>query len=353
MSMRRRVVIGVIVAVSLVALVAAAIGAHTYLKVRSQLDSVDRISLDVGGDRPVSATSARGGGQDDLQGLAAGKPVTFLLAGTDGRGVSIAEAMAGGDWQVGAMRSDTLLLAQLSGDRKSVTAVSIPRDTLVEIDGYGPAKVNAALSYGGPNLLVQTLEEFSGVRVDHVVFIDWEGFRSLTDALGGVEVYVAETTTDVYQNRTFTKGATRLSGSDALAYVRQRHGLPNGDFDRIKRQQNFMRALMRKVLSGGGLATPSAATRTVGSVVEYLTVDDSLDTDALLRLAWTVRNLEVSDVAFLTIPLGSFDTVNGQSVIVADSEVTSELFAAMRTGALDAFAASHPELRLEQPRKVR
>ncbi|MFR9754713.1 LCP family protein, partial [Streptomyces sp. TR06-5] len=119
--------------------------------------------------------------------------VTFLLVGLDTRSPvpTTGEAAQAPAWRVGASRSDTMMLFHLSGDRSDATVVSLPRDTWTDIPGHGRAKLNAAYSWGGPALAVRTVQDLTGVRVDHLAVVDWNGFRSLTDAVGGVDVTVA------------------------------------------------------------------------------------------------------------------------------------------------------------------
>ena len=129
-----------------------------------------------------------------------------------------------------------------------------------KIDGYpytnGYGKINAAFAYGGPSLARQTVEQLTGIHIDHLAIIDWAGFKDLTTALGGIRVYIPETFYDDSQRITWEKGWHDFEGQEALAYVRTRHGLENGDFDRIERQQNFLRATMGKLLSGGTTRNP-------------------------------------------------------------------------------------------------
>lgn len=151
--------------------------------------------------------------------------MTFLLVGTDSRSAAstTGEDATGPSFVPGAQRSDVVMLAQVSADRQSARVVSIPRDSWVEIPGRGRGKVNAAYSWGGAALLVATVEKLTGVRVDHFAVIDFAGFRSVVDAVGGVDVGVAARTASA--GVTSQAGVNHLDGDAALVYVRQRHEL--------------------------------------------------------------------------------------------------------------------------------
>lgn len=138
------------------------------------------------------------------------------------------------------------MLVQVSADRRSASVVSIPRDSWVEIPGRGRAKVIPAYSWGGPALLVGTLEELTGVRVDHLAVIDFVGFRSVVDAIGGVDVGVAAPTSSA--GAAFHAGVNHLDGDAALVDVRQRHELAGGDLARAARRQNVLRAVLGRLV---------------------------------------------------------------------------------------------------------
>lgn len=306
------------------------------------LDEVDRVAVVVPEEgRPAALPAERVGEQTR-------RPLTFVLAGVDKDFTGQVEP---GEFVEGAQRADTILVAHLAADRKSASLISIPRDTLVDIPGHGLDKVNAAYSYGGPSLLVQTVESFTGLRTDHLVVVDWAGFKSLTDALGGVTVTIPETVEDPYQNRVWTKGTVTLDGADALAYVRQRHGLPRGDLDRIARQQNFLRLLLAKFLEEG-LSSPLAAATTVNSLVRYMTVDDTLGVRSMAALAWDLRGLRVKDVAFATMPMDRFDYHNSQSVIIPDRQRFEGLVQALRAGTMRDWLRANPTQALPRPTQV-
>jgi LCP family protein required for cell wall assembly len=257
--------------------------------------------------------------------------LNILLMGTDnGNGTSIKEELADGEWESGSHRSDTLMILHITADRDAAYLVSIPRDSYVPIPGHGRDKVNAAFSYGGPLLAQRTVEGLTDVRMDHLVMIDWASFKDLTTALGGVPITIPETFTDPKTDRTWEEGTHHLQGQEALAYVRTRYGLENGDFDRIKRQQNFLRALLRKTLSQGTVSNPVRLTNVLEVLTDNLTVDASFGVGEMRDLALSLRSLRGDDVEYLTAPLGRYDEVGGQSVVRLKPGESQALFETLR-----------------------
>lgn len=248
----------------------------------------------------------------------AAQAMNVLLLGTDkgGRGQTIEQELADGQWTAGAFRSDTLMIVHVPADRDHAYLVSIPRDTYVPIPGHGKEKVNAAFSQGGPDLAVRTVENLTGVFIDHVAMIDWAGFKDLTSAIGGVRVRVAETFTDTHNDITWKAGTYTLEGQRALQYVRTRYGLEGGDFDRIKRQQNFLRAVLRKTNSTGTLANPIKLSNLLQAVTDATTVDSGWRPSEIRRLALHLRGLDSSDVTFLTAPTRGTRVVEGVGDVV-------------------------------------
>ncbi|MGH3330852.1 MAG: LCP family protein, partial [Nocardioidaceae bacterium] len=307
---RHRVLIAVLMFGTV--LFASCLGWLFYLN--GQLSNVARVDLDLDeGRRPARAASSEKGAMN------------ILLAGADaGGGPSIAEAVAADDWDPGSHRSDTIMLLHITADRDEAYLVSVPRDSWVDIAGIGPSKINAAFSEGGPSLYVQTLEEFTGLRMDHLAIIDWNGFKELTTAIGGVPVYIPEDIYDSSQDVQWYAGTEELEGKRALQYVRMRYGLTNGDFDRIKRQQNFLRSFMKKMLSNGTTSNPFRLTNAVEAIVKYLTVDSDFSNGDIRSLALSLRSLDQKDVTFMTAPMERYDNIDGQSVVIIDEKKTKE-----------------------------
>lgn len=289
-------------------------------------------------------------------------PLNILLLGADhgNVGQSVAEDLADGDWTRGAHLSDTVIVVHIPADRQSAQLISIPRDSWVKIQGYpygnGFGKINAAFSYGGPSLAVDTVEGLTDMAIDHVAIIDWVGFRDLTEAVGGVEVYIPKAFTDYSQNVDWPKGFVTLEGERALQYVRTRHGLPGpvkDDFGRIARQQNFMRELMGKMLSSSTTRNPIQFGKVLSTVTRYLTVDKTWDNDEIRELAWSMRNVQSSDIDFVTAPFGRYATSSdGQSIVRLDRQQLQQLVTAVENNKFQRYIAKHPDERLAGSKSV-
>ncbi|NUR09745.1 MAG: LCP family protein [Nocardioidaceae bacterium] len=315
----------------------------TYLN--SQISHVPRI--DVG----IKPPSEDNGGESSPS--SAGRGLNILLAGTDTRNPGELQKLVQSGWQPGSMRSDTIMVLHLTADRKKAYLISIPRDTWTSVPGYGHQKINAAFSFGGPKLYVQTIQDFTGLHIDHLAVIDWTGFKNLSSAVGGVDVNVPQTVTDPTNRVTWPKGIVHLEGQRALDYVRMRHGLPNGDFDRIARQQNFLRAMMGKILSSGTMTNPIRLTKTVHTMTAQLTVDSGFTNGRMRDLAFSLRHLRTRDVTFVTLPLKAYGRIDGQSVVLVDQKKSEGLFGAAAADELSTYLAKNDGSVLPAPGQVR
>lgn len=272
-----------------------------------------------------------------------GKSVNILVAGVDdGQGTDLREMLESGDWQPGTFRSDTIMVLHLTADRSQAQIVSIPRDSYVPVEGLGKTKINAAFSMGGPELMAKTVENYAGIYLDHIMVVDLEGFRGITDTVGGVDVYVPTTVYDTERGgKEWTQGNHHLDGEDALSYVRQRYGLPGGDFDRIQRQQNFLRALLKKTASAGTLANPLKVSGLVGDLSDLIVVDSKLTSGKMRSLALGSRNLRARDFRFATVPYTGTPTIDGQSVVTLDDAETRAMFRALAKDSFEAYLGDH------------
>ncbi len=270
----------------------------------------------------------------------AGSALNLLLIGTD-RGATASAAGEAAPTPDGAQTSDALMLIHIDADRDGAAVISLPRDSWVQVPGRGPATINTTYADGGPPLTVATVEQLTGVRIDHVAIIDWAGFTELTDAVGGVEITVPETSHDPDQDITWTPGRHRLSGEEALAYVRQRRGLPGGDLDRVRRQQVFLRTLADgsfRTLLGGG---PMSFLDVVDGATRHMAVDQDWSTRAMGRLAFSLRDLDPDAVDFLTAPVAGTGEVAGADVVHLDQGRGSEMWGELRADRLDRWTAAH------------
>src|SRR3954452_21405284 len=268
--------------------------------------------------RPAPAAPADGGAET-------ADPVTFLLVGSDTRA-----DIAPGD--LPDARSDAIMIARFAGDRQHAQVISIPRDSWVDIPGHGMDKINAAYALGGPTLLIQTVEQLTGVRIDHYAAIDFDGLIGVTDALGGVDVVVPETTS--WGPYTFPAGMNHLDGDQARWYVGQRYGLPGGDFDRVKRQQNYLRAMFTKLFGQDVCTSPGRLDSTLLAVTSAIAVDDSLGNGDLLSLAYSLRGLTPSTVQFFTAPGLGTGTEGPASVGYLDQTTGARMWGYLNTDSL-------------------
>ena len=239
-------------------------------------------------------------------------PLNILVMGSDSRdcqGCDIDGLTKGGQ------RSDTTILLHLSADRKHAYGISIPRDSMVnrpackESDGsIGAAAYgmwNEAFSVGGPACTIEQVEQLTGIRVDHFVVVDFEGFKSMVDAIGGVKVCIPQTWDDRAHGIYLPAGTRKISGNQALEYVRIRHipGTDGSDIGRIKRQQAFVGSMVNQVLSSDTLSNPIKVVKFLNAATKSLTVDPGLkNLGKLAGLAQQFKGIGLNDIKFLTIP---------------------------------------------------
>jgi len=237
-------------------------------------------------------------------------------------------------------RSDTLMIVHLASNRRSADIISFPRDMYVSIPGHGKNKINAAYSFGGPQLAVATLEQLTGARMDHVAQVDFEGFINLTNTLGGVTVYNDHAFTD--RGYTFPKGKITIQGQQALVFVRERHNLPNGDLDRAANQRKVVQAIIAKGMSGGTISNPLKFNSFVSGVAENVTVDNSLTTGDVRSIALSLR-MTPDNIKQIQAPISGFATVSGAGdVDVVDQPKMAQLAKDLRTDDLAAYLKKYP-----------
>jgi LCP family protein required for cell wall assembly len=189
-------------------------------------------------------------------------------------------------------------------------------------------KINSAFSWGGTPLMVETVEGFTGVHIDHVALIDFSGFEAVTDAIGGVDMNVDQTIKSIHPPyRVFTKGEHHFNGAEALDYVRQRYQFADGDITREKHQQEFIKAILDKASSSGTLTDPTKVTGFLNSITKAITVDKQFP--SLAGLAWEFHSLGSKDLTFMTSPYSGFATINGESVVKSDTTKASALYDAV------------------------
>ncbi|MFC9247211.1 LCP family protein [Streptomyces sp. NPDC057136] len=214
----------------------------------------------------------------------------------------------------GSQRSDTTILLHLAADRRSATAVSIPRDLMVDIPTCHTAdkkataerfaQFNWAFEVGGTACTIRTVERMTGIRVDHHMVVDFNGFKDMVDAVDGVEVCLKEPIKDADAHLELPAGRQKLDGEAALGYVRARKSIGNGsDTERMDRQQKFLGALVNKMQSNGVLLNPTRLYPVLDAATKSLTTDPGLDSlRDLYDLVRGMRNVPTDKVQFLTVP---------------------------------------------------
>lgn len=291
--------------------------------------------------RPSSAAQA-GSAPAWLAPITSATPsaVNFLLLGTDLRGDAAGAAELG---LPSDQRSDALMLLHIPADRQHVYGMSLMRDLWVDIPGHGSAKINAALAYGGVPLLVQTVESMFGQRIDHVAMVNFSGFKGLTDALGGVNVNVAVPFASSHGDRhLFKAGPNKLNGTRALQFVRERNAFSDGDYQRVRNQQAYLRAVLSRVLTPETLANPVRVQKALASVAPYLSVDKGLDAFTVASLAASLRHVGRGDMVFFTLPSAGIGTsADGQSIVLVDSAAVAAIRTALSADALDGYVTAN------------
>ena len=309
--------------------------------------SVGRLGSEV-----ASAGNLALGGGQGMKGKAPDGATDILLVGSDSRTDAQGNRLSDEELERlragvddGEENTDTLMVIRVPNDGSSATAVSIPRDTYIHDPEFGNMKINGVFSAHksakkeelvaagdgsekeieeeatgvGRQGLIEAVTDLTGIEVDHFAEVGLLGFVLLTDAVGGVDVCLNEAVQDEFSGADFTAGQQTLSGAQALAFVRQRHGLPRGDLDRIVRQQAFMASLVNQVLAAGTLTNPNKLADMSTAVERSVVIDENWD---ILSFANQLANLAGGNVVFTTIPVTSIDGTGdyGESIVTVDPD---------------------------------
>ena len=293
---RRRILKWTAIVLSVVVLTVAAIGLVLYKKLEGNITAYD--PPDLGANQPVKPKVV--GPQE---------PLNVLVLGSDNRdGTKIGGETPG--------LSDTTILLHLSADRKRAYGVSIPRDAMVQRpdcrskDGRstvpgGLTQFNAAYAVGGPGCTIKTVQDITNIKIDHYVVINFAGFKDMVNAINGVKVCVPKEVNDNVGHIHLPAGTYKVTGEQALDYVRVRHdiGVPNGDIGRMKRQQSFIAAMVEKVVSKGTLTNPARLYGFLNAATKSLTTDTGFaHLRELASLGTSLKNIGLDNVQFITVP---------------------------------------------------
>ncbi len=240
-----------------------------------------------------------------------GQGLNILLIGSDSR-----EGENAKYGNVDGERGDVTLLLHLSGDSRSATAVSIPRDSMVQIPSCTRADdtvlpptfdtFNAAYARGGPGCTLKTVEQTTGVRIAHFVVVDFTGFKSMVDALGTVPICVPTAINDRDSGLNISAGLHDVNGEVALAFVRVRHVGDGSDLSRIKRQQAFLSAMIQKATSAGVLTNPKKLFSFLDAATSSMVTDADFSGRQLSSLANSVRGIGLDRISFVTVPVEAY-----------------------------------------------
>jgi len=301
------------------------------------LNYANVINDDGGGDKPAD------GARDIL--------LVGLDSRTDAQGNplprEVLDELRAGDAD-GELNTDSLIFVHIPNDGSKAVAISLPRDTYVDIPGgYGKHKINSAYAramlaarkdlqkqgvtdpkeldvkanQAGAKELIETVQKLTGSTIDNYAAVNLLGFSEITKAIGGVDVCLNNTVKDQYSGANFSKGQHTISGVEALEFVRQRHGLPNGDLDRVVRQQVFMAGMARKVLSAGTLTSPAKLSDLIEAIKKSVVLNQNWD---IVGFAQQMKGLTGGQLEFRTIPVKNIDyktPEDGSAIQVDPAEV--------------------------------
>ncbi len=296
-----RVLAGIASTLVLLATGAAAAGAVLYDRLDDNIVGID-VSDQFTDPRPTKAADPT-------------EPMNVLVMGSDTRDIKGSKKYGNSsNAGIEGQRSDTTLLFHISGDRTRILGMSIPRDSLVTLPmcknsqgqmmgGY-TGRFNEAFDIGGPGCTMKAVEELTGIYIDHFVVVDFNGFKDMVDAVGGVEVCLEESVDDPNSGLKLPAGKQDISGEDALAFVRARETLGDGsDLQRIQRQQDFISSMIRKVTSTGVITNPIKLFNLLDAGTKSLTTDKQMSNLSVIQdIAESMTGIRPSDVTFVTVP---------------------------------------------------
>ncbi|MBP2320127.1 LCP family protein required for cell wall assembly [Kibdelosporangium banguiense] len=326
----------IIAVVSLVVLGATGFGWGKYNEIVGGYTTANVIDEGAGGPKPADgATDVLLVGLDSRVD-AQGKPLSKELLAKYNAGKADGE-----------LNTDTLILMRIPNDGSKAIGVSIPRDSYVDIPGYGKHKINSAYarakassmkklkgqgisdqaelevksSQDGAANLIKTIQGLTGATIDHYAEVNLLGFADITEAIGGVDVCLLKATSDSFSGARFPAGEQQVTGAAALSFVRQRHGLPNGDLDRIVRQQVFMKGMATKVLSAGTLTDQSKLDKLLAAIKKSIVLDQKWN---IVDFARQMQGMTGGSLDFKTIPTGRPDLKtpeDGDAIEIKPAEV--------------------------------
>jgi LCP family protein required for cell wall assembly len=310
------------IGLSVVMVMVSLVAYGTYLKFNGNINHDDLNSQINAASRPKKLNSA----------------LNVLMMGTDSRAGKNAKYGAG--MKNDPPRSDTMILLHLSPGGGQAIGISFPRDLMVPIpsckrkDGsvvpaQSVAMINSSFTSGGAACTIKTIEGISNIRIDHFLQVDFTSFKSVVDALGGVEVCLPKAVHDKASKLNLSAGRHLIKGETALAFVRNRHGLGDGsDLQRIKRQQQFLGSAAKKALSAGTLSDPAKLLRLLNAATKSLTTDQGFDAGAMYKVGSGLQGMTSGKIRFITVPWGAYALDHNRVALAQPA--ADDFFAAIR-----------------------
>jgi LCP family protein required for cell wall assembly len=285
----------------------------TYFYLNGKLTRSDILTAYPGRPAPGSGTNWLIAGSDSRQGLTAAQEHEYSTGQIDNTGFG---------------RSDTIMILHIPAGGGRPILISVPRDSYVNIPGYGMNKINAAFSFGGPALLAKTIQSSTGLYINHFMDIGFGGFVNVVNAVGGVRMCLPSAIHDQASGLNLNAGCQVLNGGEALAWVRDRHSFATQDLQREQDQRLFLAALLKKMTSAGVILNPFEALPAASGVASNLTVDQATQLYQLLSAARALRNPLTT-----TVPIANsnYSTSVGDAVLW-NSTAATQLFTALQNG---------------------
>ncbi|MEO5980947.1 MAG: LCP family protein [Pedococcus sp.] len=261
-----------------------------------------------------------------------GKGYNYLLVGSDSReGLTAAQRKEYATGTAAGRRTDSIILVHVPSSGGKPALISLPRDSYVPIPGHDSNKINAAFSFGGPNLLVETVEQVTDLRIDGYVEIGFAGFASVVDSLGGVDICVKFAMNDKEAGINLKKGCQVLDGKNALGYVRARYSDPRGDIGRAERQREFLAAIMKKALTPSTVLVPTRYWGFSQAAAQGLIVGKDTSMRDASRVLLAMRAVSGGQGLSLVVPLQSLNyQTSAGSAVKWDTTRAKALFTTLR-----------------------
>ena len=259
---------------------------------------------------------------------------TYLLVGNDGRGdLSPEEQARLGTGSDAGQRTDSIILVHVPSGDGPRALISIPRDSFLSIPGHGENKVNASFALGGPELLVETLEQRTGLRIDGYAEIGFAGFAGVVDSLGGVEICVPFPMDDPRANINLAEGCQVLDGPNALGYVRARYSDPRGDLGRAERQRQFLGAIMDRAATPQTVLIPWRWWGFTQAASDGMAIGDETSMVDMVQILLTMRGVSSGQTLSLEAPVANMNAqTSAGSAVLWDDAAADRLFQELRDG---------------------